>query len=102
MDIVNVTDMQGSKVMSVKKHKRKAVKHPHHIKKEGHPPSLLSRHPRLFLSVGLLLLVIGVLLLTIGYVSDARVGLSMLSLFFGASLVLFSNSALPKKRNKIN
>jgi len=88
--------------MSAKKQKRKTAKHHHSIKKESTPPSLLSRYPRLFLTSGILLLLIGVLLLTIGYVSDARVGLSMMSLFFGTSLVIFANSALPKHKNKSN
>jgi hypothetical protein len=80
--------------MSVKKTKRKAVKH-HHGKKSG--PSLLSRYPRFFLTIGVLLSLIGVLLLSVGYISEARIGLSMLSLFFGIGLIVFANFALPKK-----
>ncbi|GLS91190.1 hypothetical protein GCM10007916_22590 [Psychromonas marina] len=82
--------------MSAKKHKRKTVKHSQHMKKERATPSLLSRYPRLFLGSGMLLVLIAVLLLTVGYVSDARVGLSMMALFFGVVLVIFANSALPK------
>lgn len=83
--------------MSAKKQRRKVTKHNTPSKKGPISHSLLKRHPRLFLVLGLLLMLLGVLLLTVGYVSDARVGLSMMSLFFGATLVLFSNSALPKK-----
>ena len=88
--------------MSAKKHKRKIVKHNSHAKKDCAFPSLLSRYPRLFLATGVLLVLVGVLLLTIGYVSDARVGLSMIALFFGVGLVIFANSALPKNRNTAN
>lgn len=84
--------------MSAKKHKRKAVKHNNHTKKVHAGPSLIRRHPRLFLGSGIVLMLLGVLLLTIGYISDARVGLSMISFFFGATLVLLANSALPKNR----
>lgn len=82
--------------MSAKKHKRK-IKHSDQIKKSNVSRSLLSRYPRLFLSLGVLLLLLGILLLTVGYVSDARVGLSMITLFFGVALVIFANAALPKK-----
>lgn len=82
--------------MSAKKHKRKIVKHSHHSKKGRTSPSLLSRHPRLFLAVGIVLVIISALLISIGYVSDARVGLSMIALFFGGGLVIVANSALPK------
>lgn len=84
--------------MSAKKHKRKTAKHHSHTKKGHTSSSLLTRHPRLFFAVGTLLALAGVLLLTIGYVSDAKVGLSMLSIFFGIGLVIFANSALPKHR----
>lgn len=87
--------------MSAKKHKRKTVKHSNHVKKEStvpSTPSLLSRYPRLFLAIGALLVIIAVLLLTVGYVSDARIGLSMMALFFGVVLAIFANSALPKPK----
>lgn len=89
----------GALVMSAKKHKRKTVKHQQHLGSETkkHNVSLLSRYPRLFLTVGVGLVVIGILLLTVGYISHARVGLSMLSLFFGAGLIIFANFSLPKK-----
>jgi hypothetical protein len=89
----------GALVMSAKKHKRKAGKHQQHFSSETkkHHTSLLSRYPRLFLSLGVGLVVIGVLLLTVGYISHARVGLSMLSLFFGVGLIIFANFSLPKK-----
>lgn len=82
--------------MSAKKPKRKHVSHSTHTKKHAVTASWLSRYPRLFLGVGLLLVLVAILLLTIGYVSDARVGLSMIALFFGVGLVIFANSALPK------
>ena len=85
--------------MSAKKHKRKTGKHSRHAKKDAPSASVLSRYPRLFLATGILLVLVGILLLTVGYVSDARVGLSMISLFFGVGLVIFANAALPKKRN---
>jgi hypothetical protein len=83
--------------MSAKKHKRKAVKHVTHQSKKITSPSVLSHYPRIFLALSLLLVVLGVLLLTIGYVSAARVGLSMIVLFFGLVLGMFANSALPKR-----
>jgi hypothetical protein len=83
-------------VMSAKKHKRKHVKHITHARKDSVTASLISRYPRLFLGTGILLVLVAVLLITIGYVSDARIGLSMISLFFGVGLVIFANSALPK------
>lgn len=82
--------------MSAKKHKRKVVKHNHHSKHKSSASSLLSRYPRLFLTLGVLLLLSGVLLLTIGYISDARIGLSMIAFFFGLGFVIFANAALPK------
>ena len=85
--------------MSAKKHKRKTVKHSSHVKKDSASVSLLSHYPRLFLLSGVLLVLLGILLLTVGYVSDARIGLSMMSLFFGVGLVIFANAALPKNRN---
>ena len=82
--------------MSVKK-KRKVIKHQHQGKKRHTGSSLLSRHPHLFLATGAMLIIIAVMLLTIGYVSDARVGLSMIAMFFGVALLIFANSVLPKR-----
>lgn len=82
--------------MSSKKHKRKAVKHNAHSQKNTHSVSLLSHYPRVFLAAGILLVLISVLLVTIGYVNNARVGLAMLSIFFGGGLIIFANGALPK------
>jgi len=82
--------------MSAKKHKRKATIHNHHSKNKRASSTLLSRYPRLFLSLGLLLVLVAILLLTIGYISDARVGLSMISLFSGVVMSIFANAALPK------
>ena len=82
--------------MSAKKHKRKAVIHNHHIKNNRASATWLSRYPRIFLSIGLLLVLVAILLLSIGYISDARVGLSMISLFIGVAITLFANAALPK------
>lgn len=79
--------------MSAKKHKRKIVKH-HHDKKKT--TSLLSRYPRLFILLGMMLVTLSIVLLTIGYVSNARVGLAMLSLFFGVGTMIFANFSLPK------
>ncbi|TEW52386.1 hypothetical protein [Psychromonas algicola] len=80
--------------MSVKKHKRKAVKHNHYEKKKA--ASLLSRYPRLFILLGMVLVTLSIVLLTVGYVSNARVGLAMLSLFFGVGMMIFANFSLPK------
>ncbi|WP_022941246.1 hypothetical protein [Psychromonas hadalis] len=85
--------------MSAKKHKRKAVKHVGQAYKKVSTPSLLHRYPRLGLVLSFVLLVVGILLLTIGYVSNARVGLAMISLFFGLVLGVFSNAALPQQRS---
>ena len=83
--------------MSVKKskHKHKKAQQNRHVKKIT--ASILSRYPRLFLVIGSLLVFLGGGLLTIGYVSDARVGLSMISLFFGVAIIIFASAALPKK-----
>ena len=83
--------------MSVKKskHKRKTAQQNRHVKKTT--ASILSRYPRFFLVIGSLLVLIGGLLLTIGYVSDARIGLSMISLFFGVAIIIFASAAIPKK-----
>ncbi len=83
--------------MSAKKQKRKTPPKQHHNKQVS--PSVLSRYPRLMMGTGILLVLLGVVLLTVGYVSDARVGLSMLSLFFGGGLIISANSVLPKKRS---
>jgi len=82
--------------MSSKKHKRKTVKHNGHSQKNNHTISLLSHHPKVFLATGVLLLLISILLLTIGYVNNARVGLAMLSIFFGGGLIIFATGALAK------
>jgi len=81
--------------MSSKKHKRKTVKNNSHEKKKT--LSLLSRYPRLFIGVGVVLVLISILLLTVGYVSDAKIGVSMISFFFGGCFIIFANSTLPKK-----
>lgn len=84
--------------MSAKKHKRKTAQRTHHHgKAHSATSSLLNRYPRLFLATGSLLVFIAILLLTIGYVSHARVGLSMIALFFGVALLIFANAAMPKK-----
>jgi len=81
--------------MSNKKHKRKSVTHNHQEKQQ--PRSLLSRHPKVFIAIGTLLVCVSILLLTVGYMTDAKVGVSMISLFFGVGFILFANAALPKK-----
>lgn len=83
--------------MSAKKHKRKAVVRSHHLKNRRTSLSLLTRYPRLFLSIGLLFVLAAILLITLGYVSDARIGLSMIFLFIGVVITLFANAALPNK-----
>jgi len=87
--------------MSAKKNKRKAVRHNHQPQHKSAYPKWLKLHPRLSLGIGMLLILSSLLLLTIGYVSDARVGLSMMSLFFGVSLVIFAKAVLPKKSKLI-
>ena len=87
--------------MSAKKNKRKAVRHNHQFNHKSAYPKWLRLHPRLSLGVGVLLIFSSFLLLTIGYVSDARVGLSMMSLFFGIGLVIFAKAVLPKKSKLI-
>ena len=74
--------------------KNKNVKHHTHHKNQS--ASLLGRYPHVFIVMGLLLVTVSILLLTIGYVSNAKVGLAMLSLFFGVGLVVFANFYLPK------
>ena len=82
--------------MSSKINKRKKHK-PSNIHKKGRSTSsLLSRHPKIFLSLGILLLITSGLILTVGYISNAKIGLSMLSLFFGVGLVILSNASLSK------
>jgi hypothetical protein len=83
--------------MSVKKNKRKAIKHQNHSSKEITSRSILSRYPKIFLVLSILLISLGVGLLTMGHVSDAKVGLSMILLFFGLALAMFANASLPKK-----
>lgn len=97
MYIYKLNVSQGTHIMSAKKHKRKSGKPNNHIKKSNGAPSLLSRYPRLFLTTGGLFVIVAILLLSIGYISDARIGLSMIALFFGVALVIFSIAALPKK-----
>ena len=84
--------------MSAKKNKRKKLNHNHPSTKINKHESLLSRYPRLLLVTGSILVIVSILLLTIGYVSDARVGMSMISLFFGVGCIIFSNSATSKSR----
>ncbi|TEW55982.1 hypothetical protein E2R68_02500 [Psychromonas sp. RZ22] len=79
--------------MSAKKYKRKAGSH------RKHSRSLLSRYPGVCLVIGVSLMIVGILLLTVGYVTEARIGLSMLALFFGGGLTLFANSFRSKKLN---
>lgn len=95
--MLEVNQIQGMQVMSAKKHKRKSTIHNHHTKNPT-TASLISRYPRLFLAVGALLILVSLLLLTIGYISDARVGLAMIALFFGGAFIFFANSVLPKNR----
>jgi len=76
--------------MSAKTKKQKMAK------KKHVSSSLLSRYPKYFLSLGLLLVTVSVCLLSVGYVSHAKIGLAMLSLFFGMSLVVFANFSLSK------
>lgn len=85
-----------------KNHKpRKANIHTHHNEHNLKGRStLLTRHPKSFFALGIILLIISGCLLSIGYLSNAKSGLSMLSFFFGAGLVFFSNSAMPKNKLK--
>lgn len=87
--------------MSVKYKKRKVHKHSQHsVQSKKGRSTLLMRHPRLFLSLGILLLIISGLVFSVGYLSDAKIGLSMLTFFFGMGFALLSNAALPKKSLK--
>ena len=76
--------------MSSKKHKRKTIKHNNHTQKKNHHVSWLNHYPRAFLAIGALLVFISILLLTIGYISNARIGLAMLSIFFGGTHALIA------------
>ena len=80
--------------MSAKKHKRKSSKHNTHHKNKTSP--LLSRYPRSFMLLGMILMSLSIVLLTVGYVSNARIGLAMILLFFGLGTMVFANFSLPK------
>jgi len=85
--------------MSSKINKRKKHK-PSNIHKKGRSTSsLLSRHPKIFLSLGALLVMCSGLIISLGYISNAKIGLAMLSLFFGIGLVIISNASLSKVKN---
>jgi len=79
--------------MSMKKHKRKTGKHLH---PKTNKTTWLSRYPKVFFSIGLLLVIAGVLLLSVGYLSNEKIGLSMLSFFFGGGLLVLSKTAMLK------
>lgn len=83
--------------MSHNKHKRKAHKQRQRSTVKTHKISLLARYPRQFFALGVLMMMVAIALLTVGYVSHAKVGVAMLSLFFGIGLVIFANAAMPKQ-----
>jgi len=88
-------------VMSTGKHKRKTVTNSNKnkiLKNANKHPGVISRYPHLFLFIGALLIVTGICLITIGIPNNAKLGLAMLSIFFGITTVIFANSALPKKQ----
>ncbi|ABM02680.1 conserved hypothetical protein [Psychromonas ingrahamii 37] len=87
--------------MSTGKHKRKTVNHSNQnkiLKNANKHPGVISRYPQLFLFIGMLLIVTGICLITIGIPNNAKLGLAMLSIFFGITTAIFANSALPKKQ----
>ena len=89
--------------MSVRKHKRKAVKHSHkqqNSKKSAKQIGLVSTYPRAAIFTGSSLIGIGLFLLIVGMGSDAKFGLAMLSMAVGSLILFFANSALPKKAVK--
>ncbi|MFT6927595.1 MAG: hypothetical protein ACJAZP_003232 [Psychromonas sp.] len=86
--------------MSTGKHKRKTVNNGHKnksLKNTNKHPSLIGRYPQLFFFIGALLILTGICLITIGILNHAKLGLAMLSIFFGITTVIFANSALPSK-----
>ncbi|HEY7865896.1 MAG TPA: hypothetical protein VIC51_07805 [Psychromonas sp.] len=87
--------------MSAGKHKRKIGNNSNKntiLKNANKHPGLISRYPQLFLLIGVLLIITGICLITIGIPNNAKIGLAMLSIFFGITTVIFANSALPKKQ----
>ena len=87
--------------MSTGKHKRKTVNNLNKnkiLKNTNKHPGLISRYPQLFLFIAVSLIVTGICLITIGIPNNAKIGLAMLSIFFGITTAIFANSALPKKQ----
>jgi len=76
--------------MAAKKQKKKARNKK--VEKKG----MFARCPKVFLLLGGCLVMTSVCLLSTGYQSHAKVGLAMLSLFFGMSLVIFANASLSR------
>lgn len=89
--------------MSTGKQKRKTVhksKNNNKLNNTHKQVGLFSQYPQLFLFIGGLLILTGICLITIGILSHVKLGLAMLSIFFGITTVIFANSALPKKLEK--
>ncbi|MFT4836514.1 MAG: putative tellurium resistance membrane protein TerC [Psychromonas sp.] len=87
--------------MSTGKHKRKKFNNSNKnksLKNTDKHPGVISKYPQLFLFVGVSLIVTGISLITIGIPNNAKIGLAMLSIFFGITTAIFANSALPKKQ----
>jgi hypothetical protein len=83
--------------MSNKKRKHKAVHHINHSSTKTKTTSVINRHPKVFFTLSIFLAVVAISLLSIGHISEAKVGSSMILLFFALVLGFLANSALPKK-----
>lgn len=89
--------------MSTGKQKRKTVnksKNNNSLKNANKHPSLIGRYPQVFFFIGVSLIVTGICLITIGIPNNVKLGLAMLSIFFGLTTAIFANAALPKKIKK--
>ncbi|MFT6985899.1 MAG: hypothetical protein ACJAT7_001719 [Psychromonas sp.] len=85
--------------MATRKHKRKSVSHSKNriAKHSAKRSSVIRKYPRAFFYLGAALIAIGIVLLITGSHNNAKVGMSMLSIFIGGSMVILANLALPKK-----
>tara|TARA_R110001583_G_scaffold10698_8_gene49194 strand:+ start:24914 stop:25174 length:261 start_codon:yes stop_codon:yes gene_type:complete len=83
--------------MSHKKRKHKAVHHIHQPTGKKKTASVINRHPKVFFTLSIFLALVAASLLSIGHISEAKVGSSMILLFFALVLGFLANSALPKK-----
>lgn len=85
--------------MPKNKHKRKASAHAKPRKFNNGPASgLITRHPKIFISVGLFFVALGLYLLVFEAQKNAMFGLAMLSLVAGTATTIYMNFTLAKKK----